>query len=931
MALHGVLGPSGHSLRAPCGRARFSPRVLAALGLVAVLTLGCGSSGPTNAPTGSPGATPGESPGGPLLGAPGEDPSYTAAPITPLRVDFEVNGDENNGWWWLRDGAGMQKASWGFFGVQAASEVELDLTLLATDTVAGKPGVDARFWLSYGAIVEGSVASAPSGEATLVTLKNESQPGDPPGYTSSGTYTIDRADLPTGALGVWVRIARAGPDGAVLPEHLAVQESSVRIAAIGGPDQTPPPPGPRVDVDFGVNGDEINGWWWLRDAAGTHRASWAFFGTPVADQIRLDMSLLATDTVNGRPFVDAQFWLTFRTIVEGGGGSTLSQPVLMTLKNSSPEDDPLGYATNGFFSIARSDIAPGAIGIWVGISRAGPDGKVLPTHIAVQAASMQASGLGGPTETAGPGETAAPSNGPGETPTPSPTSGALYGPLTITTDCQQYSAAPMIVSGSAAPDPHIEFSPTESFATVFANEDIFVLSPPAYTYESLYGIPAFPNGIWVRWAEAPSIKAFATNKGYCPGWTPQPTITPEPSPSATPGPPAGTPTIVALGDSYISGEAGRWAGNTSDWYYLVDGGGSAAYYDNASGTGEAIAGCHRSGSAEVHIDRGGYGTVTTINLACSGATTQTRAPDGGIKPGVDNCPNDIHRTDCPSGVMGQATMLTEEARVHNVKLVVLSIGGNDFEFSSTVAQCAKDFASSSYVWKDYCKDDGSVIARFTDSYVATVKTKLVDAYEDIVLAMRAANYADSDWSLLIQNYPSPLPPGGDIRYNQPGWSRFNNGCPFWNADADWANDTALPRISSTINSAVATFSDNYPAIDVHVMDVSQALIGHRLCEDTVDLVGYDKPVKLWSNAGASDGSEWVAQIRGILSSGGLLPLPGSVYYKNESFHPNYWGQLALRNCLRQAYNNGDVRGGKCEFMQAGLGAFDEPMMILTQP
>ena len=28
-------------------------------------------------------------------------------------------------------------------------------------------------------------------------------------------------------------------------------------------------------------------------------------------------------------------------------------------------------------------------------------------------------------------------------------------------------------------------------------------------------------------------------------------------------------------------------------------------------------------------------------------------------------------------------------------------------------------------------------------------------------------------------------------------------------------------------------------------------------------------------------------------------------------HPNYWGQLALRNCLRQAYNGGAPRGGTC--------------------
>ncbi len=912
-------------MRGRYARTFSSRRAFAALGLAAALAAGCGSPGPTQVPTPTPGATvagPSASPvaGTVVIGGPGDSP-VPAAPITPLRVDFEVNGDENNGWWWLRDAAGTQKASWGLFGVPAGSEVTLDLNVLATDAAGGRAGTDARFWLSYGAIVESNVASAPGGDPVLVTLPNTPASDGSLDYTASGKYTIPSAELPGGTRGVWVRIARAGPDGKVLPEQLAVTESSVQIADVGGPKPTPKPPGAPTVVDFAVKGDEISGWWWLRDPAGTDNASWAFRGTPVADQVRLDMNLLATDTASGAPWVDAQFWLTYGPILEEGSGSAVGDPILTTLKNTSPEDDPVGYATAGSYSIARSDIASDAIGIWVRITRSGPDGTVLPAHVAVQAASMQVSGLAGPTETTGPGATPAPSSGPS------------YGPLTITTGCQEGVTAPFVVSGSAAPDPHIEFSSDQSFTSVHT-EGTYLLSPPDYTYAASYGVPVFPDGIWVRWAEAPSITAHATNQGACPG------SSPAPSPAATPGPPTGTPTIVALGDSYISGEAGRWAGNTSVWYFVVDAGGSDAYYDNATGTGEVIAGCHRSESAEVHIDRGGYGTVDTINLACSGATTQTRNPGDGIKPGVDSCPTDIHRPAapdpgaCPSGVIGQASMLTREALVHNVKLVVLSIGGNDFEFSSTVAQCAKNFADSSYLWKDYCNDDGSVKARFTDDNVTAVKTKLVNAYEDVVLAMRAANYADSDWSLLIQNYPSPLPPGGDIRYIQPGWSRFNNGCPFWNADADWANSTALPRISSTINSAVAVFSTRYPGVDVHVMDVSEALVGHRLCEDTVDQVpqaGPLNPVLQWTSAGASNVSEWVAQIRGVFSEGGLLPIEGMVYFKNESFHPNYWGQLALRNCLRQAYNDGNIRGGKCEFRQNGLGQFGEPQMVLTQP
>ena len=119
------------------------------------------------------------------------------------------------------------------------------------------------------------------------------------------------------------------------------------------------------------------------------------------------------------------------------------------------------------------------------------------------------------------------------------------------------------------------------------------------------------------------------------------------------------------------------------------------------------------------------------------------------------------------------------------------------------------------------------------------------------------------------------------------------------------------------------------APNVAILDVSQILVGHRLCEDTVDLVEDGNDVEYWTDANAADDSEWVAQIRGIFSQGGLLELPGSVYDKDESFHPSYWGQLALRNCLRQAYNNGNIRGGTCTFMQDGLNDRGEPQVILA--
>src|SRR5450631_1105949 len=85
------------------------------------------------------------------------------------------------------------------------------------------------------------------------------------------------------------------------------------------------------------------------------------------------------------------------------------------------------------------------------------------------------------------------------------------------------------------------------------------------------------------------------------------------------GPGQGAPWTVSLGDSYISGEAGRWAGNTNESSSRIDALGPTAYYDSAGGNGELIGGCHRSKAAEVYIGGG----LSGENLACSGAKTSS--------------------------------------------------------------------------------------------------------------------------------------------------------------------------------------------------------------------------------------------------------------------------------------------------------------------
>lgn len=371
------------------------------------------------------------------------------------------------------------------------------------------------------------------------------------------------------------------------------------------------------------------------------------------------------------------------------------------------------------------------------------------------------------------------------------------------------------------------------------------------------------------------------------------------------GPGVGSGWVVTVGDSYISGEAGRWAGNTNQSSSKIDALGSTAYFDNAANTAEVINRCHRSKSAEAFI-----GSLNGYNLACSGAKTATYTDGSNFKPGLDFSDNG-------SGQKGQAKMLQEFATTHNVKMVVVSIGGNDFNFASIVQSCVVDFLYSPSWLKDYCNDDSSVTANFTSSNVATQRAKIAQAFVNLRTAMRNAGYADNAWTLVVQNYESPIPNASGFRYSQSGYTRQSTGgCGFWNNDADWANNTALPKINGAVSGAAADSG----LTNIKLLDLSSAFNGRRLCENTVGLLE-EKGLATWTTSGAVNQTEWVNQIRTVSTA-------TSDYYIQESLHPNYWGQLAVRNCVRQAWNSGVPKGGKCTIAGTGL-VNGEPSMTLN--
>ena len=318
------------------------------------------------------------------------------------------------------------------------------------------------------------------------------------------------------------------------------------------------------------------------------------------------------------------------------------------------------------------------------------------------------------------------------------------------------------------------------------------------------------------------------------------------APARADGPGVGTPWVVTLGDSYISGEAGRWAGSSNDSSSRADALGPTAYFDN--GSSETIDRCHRSKSAEAYIGGG----VSGLNLACSGARTTTYTDGNGrFKPGLDFYNGGAQQ--------GQALMLQNFAGTHNVKMVAVSIGGNDFNFADIVQTCVTDFLASPTWFKDYCNDDSSVTSNFTAANVSAVKTRIATALTNVRTAMRNAGYADGSWTMLVQTYPSPIPNGTGFRYSESGYTRQSTGgCGFWNADANWANSTALPTINSTVTGAITQAG----ITNSRTLNLASAFNGRRLCENTVGLYE-EKGIASWTSPGAVDQTEWVNQIRTV--------------------------------------------------------------------
>ena len=223
-------------------------------------------------------------------------------------------------------------------------------------------------------------------------------------------------------------------------------------------------------------------------------------------------------------------------------------------------------------------------------------------------------------------------------------------------------------------------------------------------------------------------------------------------------------------------------------------------------------------------------------------------------------------------------MLQHFAATHNVKLVAVSIGGNNFNFASIVQTCVEDWLLSPSWWPNYCNDDSSVTSNFTASNVSKVKGEITTAIKNVAQAMTNAGYSSSQYTILVQDYPSPIPLGSGFRYSQNGYTRRK-----WRLrlleqrrqlrERKNAADDQQHRLRRGGRERPVERQDDGTRLGVQ---------RRRLCEKGVGLL--EEEGLSWKGAGAVDKTEWINQIRTITA---IFP----PYEIQEDIHPNYWGEL----------------------------------------
>lgn len=229
--------------------------------------------------------------------------------------------------------------------------------------------------------------------------------------------------------------------------------------------------------------------------------------------------------------------------------------------------------------------------------------------------------------------------------------------------------------------------------------------------------------------------------------------------------------IVALGDSYISGEGAR------------------VYFPGTDEPGGARNMCHRARKAYPYRLAERLG-ASLVFVACSGArTTHVNGVDEDGNPAPGQYPRsgeDVY------GTRPQVEILRE---TEDPDVVLLSIGGNDAGFAEIGVQCATPVLAD-------CRRLAEQWLRRLDSHL----------YPALVATYTAVREAAPDAEVFAMTYPNPVGP------------KFCKDLAGLNpAEMDFIREVFVGRLNEIVTTAAE-------AAGIHSVDLTGALAGHRFCE-----------------------------------------------------------------------------------------------------
>ncbi|MET9802378.1 hypothetical protein [Streptomyces sp. NPDC006368] len=330
---------------------------------------------------------------------------------------------------------------------------------------------------------------------------------------------------------------------------------------------------------------------------------------------------------------------------------------------------------------------------------------------------------------------------------------------------------------------------------------------------------------------------------------------------------------VAMGDSFIAGEAARWKGNAEgDWSKGGVPAEAKAATDRVKADGLTLdsiyppreAGCHRSDTAEILAAKQApspHGEVEfTANLACSGAQTK-------------NVLSDPYKSERP-----QLEQLKDLLAMPQIKVghVVLSVGGA--ALPDTIRKCAESWKTNAYC---------SVNPSITGPMLKSVESVEKDAADTVGRIKAVLADAGSSARIILQSYPATLAPGDPATTvgDENSWTRWGTfGCPFYNRDLAWLDTQVYPALSAALKKAAT-------AQKVGFLDVRRINSGHEVCHKDTHQAEVTTRGHVYLPSAAD--AQWARYFERSRTA-----LPASE--QAESLHPNHYGQQALQSCLSDA-------------------------------